>query len=339
MGKKKLVINAIYLSLFLILVSIASADEIVLENGDRMTGKLTKLEKEMITFETEYAEPINVQTSKIKSITTDSPVEIHLISGEVLKGRISTDESGNLSMEATDERETIVFGWEKVSAINPPPFVPPKWKGNVNVGASTQTGNSERTNITFGADATRKTEKDRYNLRFLHNYAEDDKNVTARNYYGAGKYDYFFTEDFYGYIGVELLKDKTKDLKLRTIVGPGMGYQIWDDTIKFLLFEAGISYFSEDLKKGEDKDWITARLAGDLRYNITESVIFSDQLIMYPSLENSRDFKLRNEAVVTSPLASGWSLRLANIFEHDGNPPEDVKRNDWYWILALQYSF
>jgi len=44
--------------------------------------------------------------------------------------------------------------------------------------------------------------------------------------------------------------------KLRTIVGPGAGYQVWDDPVKFLLFEAGVSYANVDHYEGKDKDYV-----------------------------------------------------------------------------------
>lgn len=317
----------------------ASADEIVIDNGDRITGKIIGMTGGILTIETGYSDPVKVQTSKIRGISTDGPAEVHLTSGEIIKGSVRTDADGDLLIGATDERATAVFGLNKVAAINPPPVEPSRWTGSVSIGAGQQSGNTERTNLTAGFDATRKTAQDRFSLRFLHNYAKEEQNVTTRSYFAAGKYDYFFTTRFYGYIGIELLKDKVKNLNLRASLGPGVGYQFWDDAVKSLSAEAGLAYFSEDLAEGEDRDWITARLAGSLSYRVLDTVIFTDQLVLYPSLENAKDFKLRNEAALTSPLAAGWSLKLANILDHDSNPPEDIERNDWYSTLALLYGF
>ena len=55
-----------------------------------------------------------------------------------------------------------------------------------------------------------------------------------------------FKKSLYGYLGVELLNDKFKDLNLRTTIGPGVGYQIWDDLIKLLSFEVGMSYMNRN---------------------------------------------------------------------------------------------
>ena len=325
--------------IFLLFVTQAFADEIILENGDRLTGTVVSVEQETLTLVTDYSDSIKIRKGKIIRISTNNPVDIHLKNGEVLKGKVRTEEAGRFVVEPTEGREETVVAWENVAAINPAPIIPPKWKGNANIGAGMQSGNTERTSASVGVEATRKSDEDRFSLRFLFNYAEDEDEVTARNTYGAGKYDYFFTKKIYGYVGIELLNDKFKNLNLRTVAGPGIGYQIWDDPTKSLLFEGGLSYFSEDLKEGEDDQWLSGRLASNIRYNIKNFLTFTDYLIIYPSLQSVGDYQLRNEAALNSSIGLNWSLRLANILERNSAPPVNVKKDDWQWILGLQYNF
>lgn len=316
-----------------------SADEVILHNGDRLTGNIKQMDKGILILETDYSDPIEIQQAKIKSISTDFPAEVRLSSGEVLKGKLRSHEDNRLSVEANEERVEVSVAWERISALNPPPAQPSRWQGNVAVGASLQTGNTDRISATIGVDFMRKALRDRYNLRFIYNYAEDDDEVIARNIFGALKYDYFFTTAFYGFLAMELLSDEFKDLNLRTIVGPGVGYQLWDDEIKSLLFEAGLSFFSEDLDEGSDDQWITGRMASQIRWKIFDKIVFTDYLLVYPSLEDIGAFKLRNEAGISSAIGTGWSLKLSNILEHDSDPPVNVEKNDMYWVLGLQYSF
>lgn len=316
-----------------------SADEVILHNGDRLTGFIRQMDKGVLILETDYSDPIKIQQSKIKSISTELPAEVRLLSGEAFKGTLRPHEDNRLSVEATEERGAVSIAWEKVSAVNPPPVQPSRWQGNVAVGAGLQTGNTDRISANVGVDFMRKALRDRYSLRFLYNYAEDDDEVIARNIFGALKYDYFFTKAFYGFLAMELLSDEFKDLNLRTIVGPGVGYQLWDDEIKSLLFEAGLSFFSEDLDEGSDDQWITGRLASQIRWKIFDKIVFTDYLLVYPSLEDIGAFKLRNEAGISSAIGTGWSLKLSNILEHDSDPPMDIEKNDMYWVLGLQYSF
>ena len=338
-NKQTLSFITLLFALFCVFRSGTSADEIILQNGDRLTGKVVKMENNTIILETEYSAPIEIKKNKILKISTSDPVDLRLSGGEVLKGAVKGTDNGRLVVESSDDREKTYIAWDRITAINPAPVPPSKWKGNINAGASIQSGNTDRTNASVGAEAVRKTATDRFGMRFLYNYAEEDDEVSARNTYGTAKYDYFFTKKYFGYLSIEMLHDKFKNLNLRTVVGPGVGYQIWDDPVKFLLVEAGLSYFSEDRKEGDDEDWLTGRLAGSLQYHFNKTVHARDDLIIYPNLEQGGEFQLRNEAALTAKMNSYWSLRFANIYEHDSDPGEDVAKDDWQWIVALQYEF
>jgi putative salt-induced outer membrane protein YdiY len=315
----------------------AFADKVILENGDTLTGTVVKVVDGKLTLKTDYSGLIEIQVSKIRKIFTDHPAEVHLTSGEVLKGKIETKEDRQIIVEKSAERETTSVDFQKVASVNPPP--PKKWSGSINVGGNIQTGNTDRKGIIVDALAVRKTETDRLRFRYLFNYAEEDGNLTARNQYGEINYNYLFTKKFYGYAAVELLNDKFKDYRLRTIVGPGVGYLVWDDPLKFLSFEAGLAYQNNDFYQGEDKGFLTARLGGEFRYRIFDFLAFSERLLFYPSLGEGGQYILRNEAALTAPLGSGWALRLANIIDYDSNPPPGVDKTDVQYLLSLQFSF
>ncbi len=332
----RFILAMVFTSLIVFCNEVVLADEVVLENGDRLTGEVTRVEGGKLTLETEYAETIHIQMSKIKSITTTRPVEVHLISGEILKGKLQTIEEGRVEVESTVERGPAVIDRGRIKSINPPPV---KWTGDIRIGANQQSGNTENLSASIGAELSRKTDKDRIGLRFLFNYSEDGEKVTARNTYGALEYNYFFVKHVYGLLSLELLSDKFRDLNLRTIVGPGVGYLIWDDNVKFLSFEAGVSYFLEDRDVGKDNQWASGRLAGRLKWQIFQPVGFSNNLFFYPRLEDFSQYTLRNEAGLNSSLSSRWSISLLNIFERDGRPAPGVEKNDIQWILALRYSF
>ena len=313
----------------------AWADQIRLQNGDRLTGTVISAKEGKLTFATDYAGNLVIDMTAIESIDTDSSVTLRFQGDEILKGRLVT-EDGAMQVMPSQDRSMSRIDWKRIRSINLPDTT---WDGSVWLGGTHQAGNTERTAISFGADTTRRSRKDRFSLSFLYNYAEEDGQLTTRDTYGAVKYDYFFTEKFYGLISLELLKDKFKDLNLRTVVGPGIGYQIWDDDVKAFSLEAGIAYFSEDRVDAEDDQWFTARLGANARYQLTKWLKASDTLLLYPQIETVGEYTLRNEAALATSLGSSWSLRLANIWERDSNPADDVKKDDLKTSLSLQYSF
>lgn len=327
----------LFILLFIVFsYAIADADEIVLENGNTLTGKVIKAEKGTLTISTPFSEPIKVNTSAIRRISTDGEISIHLANGEVLKGRLAMNERSEIVVESSDGRSPAVISWDKVKSINPPPR---RWTGNISIGANKQSGNTDRTAASIGAEGTRRTEDDRASFRFLFNYAEESGQVTERNTYGALKYDHFFSEKHYAYLAVEMLSDKFKDLSLRTIVGPGVGYQIIDEPSKSLSAEFGLAYFSEDHIVAEDDSWISARLAGTLKWLLADTVTFTDHLALYGRVDKLSNYNLRNEASLSSALSSSWALKLSNIIDYSGKPAPGIKKADVQWILAMQYGF
>ncbi len=316
----------------------ACADEVVLENGDTITGKVMRIEKGVLTVSTAYSEPVSIRTEKVLSITTEEAVEVHLSGGEVVRGRLSTTAPGQVVVEPGEGRGAVAISWDKLESLNPPAkeF---KWTGNVSIGANSQSGNTDRTSASVGAEAVKKSDIDRATFKLLYNYAEESGSMTARNVYGMLKYDYFFSDRLYGYVSVEMLSDRFRDIKLRSIVGPGVGYQVWDDDARSLRLELGAAFFSEDLYLGTDDSWAASRAAAALRWKLSGNLEFSDSLVVNNRLDQPDDYQLRNEAAIATSLGAGWAMKLSNIVEYDSEPSAGVKSTDLFWILALQYSF
>ena len=330
---------------FFLMVEGAFADKVILENGDTLTGTIEKMTEGKLTFKTDYAGIIEIQMGKVKQIITDNPVAVHLTSGEVVKGKVKPVEEGKLEVEPSPDREATTVEMQKIVSINPPPKELRKWHGNIAAGGYLQSGNTDRAGASFSAELLRKTELDRFKLRYIFNYAEEDGNVNTRNNYGEIKYDYFFTKKLFGYVDVELLNDEFNDTKLKTFVGPGIGYQLWDDPVKFLLFEAGVSYFNWDRYDGPDTDGVSARLGFDFRYNIFKWLNFTDRFVFYPTIGEGGLYFLRNEAALNIPLGEipflkgRWSLKFSNIIDYNSDPAPGYKKTDVQWIGALQFSF
>jgi len=315
------------------------ADKIVLENGDTLTGTIEKVVDGKLTLKTDYSGPIEIQVAKIKEIFTDNPVEVRLLSGEVLKGKIKTVEDNKLVVEESPERSPATIEVKSIASINLPPPPRAKWSGSIAAGGNLQTGNTDRAGATVAILLSRKTEKDRISFQYLFNYAEENNKVVTRNHYGEARYDYFFTPKFYGYFDWNGYNDKFSNTKFKTFVGPGVGYQFWNDPIKSLSFDAGVTYFNWAKEVGADTDGVSARLGLDFRYQIFKWLAFNDRFQFYPTIGEGGLYFLRNEAALTAPLGAGFSLRLANIIDYNSEPEPGFKKTDVQWIGAIQYSF
>ena len=224
MGWKVVMVSLATWALWCLAPASARADEIVLDDGSRLAGVVAGLADGTLTLRTDYAELVKVKKGRITAITTDGAVEIHLASGEIIKGKLKTGAAGaGLLVEHEKGRSATAISLTSVVAVNPPPKG--KWHGNVSLSGTLQGGNSDRSALSFGADSTRKGDGDSFSMRLLYNFARESGAMTTRNVYGALQYNYFLTKKLYDYLGVELLNDPFKDLDLRTVVGPGVGYR------------------------------------------------------------------------------------------------------------------
>jgi putative salt-induced outer membrane protein YdiY len=317
----------------------ALADEVILTNGDRLSGKIIDIRDGIMTLETGYSEPVKLKFEAVEKMSSTEPVELHLSDGEVLKGKITTSTDRQVAVEAGPGREAVAVAFDNIAALNPPPKKPATWKGNISVGGSWQDGNTDSMSASAGAMAVRRTENDRFLINFLYNKAETDGQRTAENTYGQLKYDYFLSPKWYLYLNVDMLSDDFQDLNFRTSVGPGVGYQIWDEENKSLGLEAGVAYTSEDRDLGEDSNWVSARIGINYLYKLFDRVIFTDQFVIYPNLDDTGEYTLRNEAALATGIGADWSLKLSNIWLNNSNPEPGFKKDDFTWILGLQYSF
>ena len=331
------VCQAIFLIFFM--CSQVLADEVILTNGDRMTGKIIEVKDGVLTFETNYSEPIKLQFEAVQKINSSEPVELHLADGELLIGKISSNSEKQIEVEAGSDRGKVIVGIDNIIALNPPPKEPVTWKGNVTVGGNWQDGNTDNMNLSAGAVAVRRTENDRFLINFLYNTAEDNGQRTVDNTWGQLKYDYFLNSKLYLYLNIDMLSDEFKDINFRTSVGPGVGYQVWESEDKSLGLEAGLSYTNEDRDIGEDTHWLAARVGVNFLYRLFDRVIFTDQFVIYPNLDDTGEYTLRNEAAIVTDIGASWAFRLSNIWERNSNPGPFLEQDDFTWILGLQYSF
>ncbi len=212
------------------------------------------------------------------------------------------------------------------------------WDGDVTLGANLQSGNNDRASASIGANATQRIDDERYTGSFLFNYTEENDELSARNIRAKAQFDKFLTDKVYSYLNLEVLSDKFKNLNLRTVTGSGVGYQILDSDDASLSVEGGLSYFSEDVRTGEDNRWYTTRLAGNASIKV-EMVTVTDSFVISPKLKDRSDYQIRNEASVSVPLATQWAVKLSNIFAYDSKPSVEIEKKDVSWVLGLQYNF
>ncbi len=323
-------------------------DRIVMDSGDILSGTVLDSRKGKLRFKTDYAKEITIDMKKVREIRTFKPVWVQMKYGELFYGTLSTEKPGQIRITMETPGEEAVLSWDRIRAINPKLHA--QYRGEIRLGSNFQTGNTDRTSITFGADAERVSMQDHLTFRFRWNYAEENRERTTRNVFTSLKYDYFFYTDWerdemkspfestYLYLSSELFSDEFRDLDLRAIAGVGVGFEpVLEKKLVFSI-EGGISYLFESYTNETENHYVTGRINTQLSWKPWEQVTFKERMTFFPGIEKS-EVKLRNEASVSFKLGGGWGVDISSILDYNSDPANDVEKTDHQLLLSLQFKF
>ena len=146
------------------LISVVNADEVILENGDIITGKVVRLEKGTLVFNTEYAGEIMIQVEKVSRISTDDPMVTTLNDGTVRKAKNFYLLTSAEDDKPGEEKTFLNINIATVKDINLNPKPPIRFKGRTNVGITNERGNTNTDQYRIDAELIARTEKQRFTL-------------------------------------------------------------------------------------------------------------------------------------------------------------------------------
>lgn len=323
-------------SLVVLAPAAVAADEVVLKNGDKLTGKVMGLAGGKLALETPHSGVVKIDWGQVASVKTDGKVTVTLKTKEVLEGKLSPGQAGRLKVESEGAAQPIEVDPAAVTHFNEPP---PQWHGSATMSARTTDGNTHTTQFIATGEAVRQSENDLMLIRFIFRYGERSGDIIERNGYGLGKYQYLFTDRLYGYASVELLSDRFRDLRLGTVVSVGAGYVLLQEGSIDLAAEAGYAYFDNNLRVGEDESHAGARVHARLRVSLPFGFEFKDLFTWYPNFEDHGDWQIRNEATLGTALGGGWSLLGGVITEIDNEPPVGLEEYDNTYFVGVGFAF
>jgi hypothetical protein len=79
----------------------AYADQVVLTNGDRISGRLVSLSGETLHISTSYSGIIKIDLGHLLKLETDNPMVVELLSGERITGRIGSGEAKKIIIHSS----------------------------------------------------------------------------------------------------------------------------------------------------------------------------------------------------------------------------------------------
>lgn len=327
---------------FFFLSSLARADTIQLTNGDRLTGEILSKDNGTVTLRTVYAGDVAIKWRDVAQIQTDHPVSVLLADDSILNGMLVPSETGEVIVQSDDPSKTVIVELGKLSYINPPPEISKKVlviTGGANVGITTVSGNNDTKNVHIDSELVARTKDNRYTVGGVANRSTDAGVLSISNNRGYFKYDRFLDNKRYVYSNLSGENDRFKDLRLRTSLGIGRGYQLFESADLNLSVEGGLNYVTEDYWLKEDKRFPSVRWSMKFDQTFSNKLTAFHEQEALLSLKDDDDMLIRTKTGLRFPLSRQIVGTLQYNIDWDRTPAPGTVSMDRTLSLNMGYRW
>ena len=327
----------------------AFADQIVLKNGDRLTGTIVKSDGKTIVFNSDLVGEVSVALDSVTNMTSDKILYVTLADGRTVAG-VVTAKDGQAEIRSSTgpvvvERSAIAIirsGAEQQayeSTLNPGWLQ--QWTGGADIGLALTRGNSNTTNLAVGMAVSRETLRDKTSLYGAAVYnretTEGVSRTIANTFRFGARYDRNINRDWFGYGFTDLEHNGLQDLDLCWVLGGGLGYHAIRRERTKLDLLGGLD-MSREYFEGDDNDRtsLEAQLGQTLDHQFTPRVSFKEQLFFFPNLSEGGEYRINFDAALVMDINRrlAWQVTLSDRYLSD--PPGGLKQNDLLLTTGLK---
>ncbi len=327
----------------------APLDVVTLKDGGVLYGEVIEMSGGVLLIKTAVATDniVKINWASVSKLAINHPIPFHLKEGSVLVGTATDGPNGTLNVQAEPLKGTIQVPMDSITALNPLIQAPVIYSGSLTGGYSQTTGNSHLKNASLLGDFVARSEQLRLSINGRYIYADNANTLIARNARGTIKLDFFITKRFFWFASAYFESDTFQDLKMRTALSSGPGYQFVDrgdfnGILKdmTLYAEAGLAYFNEDFRVSNDAS--STRGRGSIKLNwpmLDERVTLYHFSEFYPSLQNTKNYYLTMDNGVRFKLFEGFVSGFQVTTRYNSKPAMGTGDTDNLYLWTLGYGF
>ncbi|MDH4202881.1 MAG: DUF481 domain-containing protein [Phycisphaerae bacterium] len=319
--------------------------QVVLKNGDRLTGTITKMTDGTITVNTAMAGTVEISMVNVKTISSEKPLQLHLKDGTVVTQPVEQDAEGTIKIAGSDVIDSKVLRLGNVTAINPPKPEAPRWKGDLSAAMTYTNGNTNSEAYAFSGNLSKRTAQDLITLSgniAKRKEKSGDQDITTEDWWIVlGKYDYFFGEKKYLFGEGRYESDDIANLDRRIIIGAGGGYRLIKKPTQNFSAEFGVAEVYEKYATSDSSDSKLSLRLGyiyDQQFNKVFSLVHN--LTYYPDIEDFGDYFLTSTSTeLRARINDHLFTNLKILFDYDATPAEGKGNTDVKYMFGLGVNF
>jgi hypothetical protein len=339
-----------FLLIFLLLPA-AWADQVLMKNGDRLTGSIIKKDGKNLTIKTDQFGVLVASWDQVASIIAEKPLNIVLKDGRTLQGtlntadgkvevttsqaRVSITPADMAVMRNTDEQmayERLLHpGWGQL------------WTGTGTLGFAGTAGNSKTLTFTTGLNASRVTNHDKTSLYFSAIKAsalvKGVNSDTAKAVRGGIGYGHNVNSRLFFNAFNDYEYDRFQNLDLRFVIGGGGGFQARKSERSKLDLLAGAAYNRSSYSTPLIQNSAEFYWGDEYTLKLSSATTLTQSYRMFNNLTTTGDYRVSFDLGLATKIAKWLTWNVSVSDRYLRHPALGRKTNDFLYTTGVGITF
>ncbi|HVZ17404.1 MAG TPA: DUF481 domain-containing protein [Terriglobales bacterium] len=325
----------------LLLSSLAAADEVVLKNGNHLTGDIVKLDDNKLVLKTDFADTINIKWDAVSSFTAATPVVLQTTDKKIAVTNlerkdntiaVNANTAQPVEIEAANLKGLRSQGEEDTYERSLHPGLMMGWAGGANFGLALASGNSDTLSVSTGLNLNRATLNDKISLYATSVYSKDNAvdSITANAIQGGFRYDRNITQRLFAYVGSDFEYDDLQKLDIRAIPNGGLGYHAIATPRTILDLFGGVAWTHERYGTGVTNNIFSPSIGEEFSHQLSANTVFKERAFFFPYVtgDQAGDYRFAFDAGLSTKISRWLSWQTSLSDHYVSNPIPGTKGND-----------
>lgn len=339
------------LLLSLSLVPAVWADQVVLKNGDTITGSIVKKDGAKLTIKSEFLGEVTMPWSAVKTLTSDTSLHVALPTGETVSGKISTSGENLQVTTAEGTKAAPLIGITHIRNESEQhdfdrlqhPRLGDLWAGSFDMGLALARGNARTETFTTAFAATRVTRRDKITVSFSQIYGQALANGLVSTIASSVRTGWSYNRDLTPRFFVSTLNtyehDRFQNLSLRFVAGGGFGVNAVKTDRAALSFTGGADYMRENFLSATSRNSGELNFGNDFLYKLSSATNITQSWRFFPNITRTGEYRTSFDLTAVTAIKKWLGFHISASDHLVSNPVLGHQKNDLILSTGLRLTF
>lgn len=313
----------------------AVADEVWLKNGDHLSGRIIRMERDQLFLESDQAGDVYIDWENIERLRSDKPLAVRFQRGAPIPDNVGTRDEDRLIVQELEAGGPVDLA--TIRSINQ---VDLYMKANFSAGGNQTSGNTNTGAFNLSFDGFARVNRHKVTLDMAFNQGQAEGELTVENARGALRYDYFLTRSLFTLILQSLEQDTFQNLAVRSTTTAGLGYELLNLSSHELIVGAGPTAVYTDFTT--EPSYVDPSAAWILRWYYE---VYRDVVKLYHNHQGWFDlgqreaFRINATQGMRVEIFGDLNMHVEYVIRLNTDPARGRKDLDTSFVLGLTYAY